>query len=129
MISFDRLKLTNNRCSGHQGQVENISMSFKYLICFPHNYFSSQLCLHSMHKYQPIIHISCNSGGTKLYQENMLLFLIKEGASTKMHIAYIAINFLTKGAVERKSFQFPQTMFTTVTAYQNQQVCKLKVLL
>ena len=55
----------------------------------------SQVCLHSMHKYQPVVvvRLSC--------QEK------KETFSA--------------------TFTFPQTKFTTVTAYQNQQITKLKI--
>ena len=53
-----------------------------------------QVCLHSMHKYQPVVHI-------------------KSTKSTCPKTKYHA------------TFMFPQTVFTTVTAYQNQQVnCK-----
>ena len=65
-ISFDRIKLTNNKSS----------------VC-PH-----QVCLDSMHKYQPVIQVRSHS-----HQP-----------------AFSA------------TFSFPQTVFTTVTAYQNQQV-------
>lgn len=64
-ITFDKLKLTNNRA----GAVPN-----------------AQVCLHSMHKYLPRI-------------------LIKSTEDEQCI-----------------SFNFPETVFTTVTAYQNQQV-------
>ena len=51
-------------------------------------YAHAQVCLHSMHRYQPVVHI------TSLSPRHPL-------AAT---------------------FAFPQTVFTTVTAYQNQQV-------
>ena len=53
-------------------------------------YILTQVCLHSMHKYQPILHISSQSPDSL-----------------------------------QATFLFPETSFTTVTAYQNQQVTTL----
>ena len=69
-ISFDRIKLTNNKSP----------------VC------RHQVCLDSMHKYQPEIHVR-SQGGKEQQQQSF-----------------------------SASFSFPQTVFTTVTAYQNQQV-------
>jgi len=73
-VAFDKLKLTNNRgqptCPG-------------------------QLCLHSMHKYQPVVHVR------------------------KVNEEEDDDDDLTEKSI---TFAFPETVFTTVTAYQNQQV-------
>lgn len=57
-----------------------------------------QLVLNSMHKYQPRIHIVKRS----------------DGASG---------NIVDLENEEYKTFIFPETIFTAVTAYQNQLVC------
>ncbi|KAF4105340.1 hypothetical protein G5714_014671 [Onychostoma macrolepis] len=79
LISFDRVKLTNNEMDdkGH-------------------------IILKSMHKYRPRIHVILQS--ERLSQT--LLSLPADGIYT---------------------FSFPETQFTTVTAYQNQQITKLKI--
>uniref|UniRef100_T1JHN9 T-box domain-containing protein n=1 Tax=Strigamia maritima TaxID=126957 RepID=T1JHN9_STRMM len=74
-VTFDRLKLTNNRRPLIRGQVS----------------------LHSMHKYQPRIHIQ------------------KSESEQAVHLD------LKKST----TFIFNETSFTTVTAYQNQQVKKV----
>eukprot|EP00094_Tigriopus_californicus_P011487 TCALIF_11092-PA protein Name:"Similar to TBX18 T-box transcription factor TBX18 (Homo sapiens)" AED:0.06 eAED:0.06 QI:0/0.85/0.75/0.87/0.85/0.75/8/2523/452 len=84
VISFDKLKLTNNRSSIVQGQI----------------------CLHSMHKYIPRIHVQPLSADQ-----------IKSGSTME---ALLDID-------QSVSFTFPETVFTTVTAYQNQQITKLKI--
>ena len=72
-FDFDKLKLTNNRaCAAIQGQI----------------------CLHSMHKYLPKVHVRCEDSND---------------------------SNLTKTPTT-STFVFPETVFTTVTAYQNQQV-------
>ena len=72
-VAFDKLKLTNNRaCAAIQGQI----------------------CLHSMHKYLPKVHVRCEDSNDSN--------LTKTPTTT--------------------TFVFPETVFTTVTAYQNQQV-------
>ncbi|KAJ8255807.1 hypothetical protein COCON_G00196710 [Conger conger] len=81
VVSFDKLKLTNNELDD-QGHV----------------------ILHSMHKYQPRVHVirkDCSSdlSPTKPVPSG-------EGVRT---------------------FSFPETVFTTVTAYQNQQITRLKI--
>ena len=67
-ITFDRIKLTNNKSP----------------VC------RHQVCLDSMHKYQPVIEVR------ELSEDQQQSFSAR--------------------------FSFPQTVFTTVTAYQNQQV-------
>ncbi|XP_021484776.1 T-box transcription factor TBX22 isoform X1 [Meriones unguiculatus] len=80
IISFDRVKLTNNEMDdkGH-------------------------IILQSMHKYKPRVHVMEQDSRTDLS-------LIQP--------------FPTEGV---KTFSFKETEFTTVTAYQNQQITKLKI--
>ncbi|XP_068596658.1 T-box transcription factor TBX22 [Brachionichthys hirsutus] len=80
IISFDRVKLTNNEMDdkGH-------------------------IILQSMHKYKPRVHIIRHDPRLDLSQ---IQSLPAEGVH---------------------SFSFPETEFTTVTAYQNQQITKLKI--
>ncbi|XP_076817963.1 uncharacterized protein LOC143463379 [Clavelina lepadiformis] len=75
IVSFHKVKLTNS--CGH-------STVGKFLI-------------HSMHRYQPRIHV------------------VRSDDVSTLHLQ------------PRSTFSFPQTMFITVTAYQNQEVTKLKV--
>ncbi|XP_075117172.1 T-box transcription factor TBX22 isoform X2 [Leptodactylus fuscus] len=80
IISFDRVKLTNNEMDdkGH-------------------------IILQSMHKYKPRVHIIVHDSRFDLSQ----------------------IQSLPADGV--KTFSFKETEFTTVTAYQNQQITKLKI--
>ncbi|KAF1384292.1 hypothetical protein PFLUV_G00116830 [Perca fluviatilis] len=80
VISFDRVKLTNNEMDdkGH-------------------------IILQSMHKYKPRVHVIRHDHCMDLSQ---IQSLPAEGVH---------------------SFSFPETEFTTVTAYQNQQITKLKI--
>ncbi|XP_054328255.1 T-box transcription factor TBX22 isoform X2 [Pongo pygmaeus] len=80
IISFDRMKLTNNEMDdkGH-------------------------IILQSMHKYKPRVHV------------------IEQGSSVDLS----QIQSLPTEGV--KTFSFKETEFTTVTAYQNQQITKLKI--
>ncbi|XP_022194884.1 T-box transcription factor TBX1-like isoform X2 [Nilaparvata lugens] len=77
MVSFDKLKLTNNQLddNGH-------------------------IILNSMHRYQPRFHV---------------LYIPPGGSSTGSTVD----NF--------KTFVFPETRFTAVTAYQNQRITQLKI--
>ncbi|XP_066556450.1 T-box transcription factor TBX18 isoform X2 [Amia ocellicauda] len=81
VISFDKLKLTNNELDD-QGHI----------------------ILHSMHKYQPRVHIIRKECGEDLSPVKSVP--VGEGV---------------------KAFSFPETVFTTVTAYQNQQITRLKI--
>ncbi|XP_029417583.1 T-box transcription factor TBX18 isoform X2 [Nannospalax galili] len=81
VISFDKLKLTNNELDD-QGHI----------------------ILHSMHKYQPRVHIIRKDCG--------------EDLSPIKHVP---------SGEGVKAFSFPETVFTTVTAYQNQQITRLKI--
>ncbi|XP_054858992.1 T-box transcription factor TBX15 [Eublepharis macularius] len=81
VVSFDKLKLTNNELDD-QGHI----------------------ILHSMHKYQPRIHVIRKDFSSEL-------------SPTKPVPAGDGV----------KTFNFPETVFTTVTAYQNQQITRLKI--
>ncbi|XP_053561746.1 T-box transcription factor TBX15 isoform X1 [Bombina bombina] len=81
VVSFDKLKLTNNELDD-QGHI----------------------ILHSMHKYQPRVHVIRKDFSSEL-------------SPTKPIPAGDGV----------KTFNFPETVFTTVTAYQNQQITRLKI--
>ncbi|XP_028656587.1 T-box transcription factor TBX15 [Erpetoichthys calabaricus] len=81
VVSFDKLKLTNNELDD-QGHI----------------------ILHSMHKYQPRVHVIRKDFSSDL-------------SPTKPIPAGEGV----------KTFNFPETVFTTVTAYQNQQITRLKI--
>ncbi|XP_013886487.1 T-box transcription factor TBX15 [Austrofundulus limnaeus] len=81
VVSFDKLKLTNNELDD-QGHI----------------------ILHSMHKYQPRVHI------------------IRKDFSSEL-----SPNKAVPTGEGVKTFSFPETVFTTVTAYQNQQITRLKI--
>uniref|UniRef100_A0A8C9FJ98 T-box transcription factor 15 n=12 Tax=Neognathae TaxID=8825 RepID=A0A8C9FJ98_PAVCR len=85
VVSFDKLKLTNNELDD-QGHI----------------------ILHSMHKYQPRVHVIRKDFSSDLSPTKP----VPSGDGVK-------------------TFNFPETVFTTVTAYQNQQVklCAFKLLL
>lgn len=79
VVSFEKVKLTNNEMDKH-----------------------GHLVLNSMHKYQPRIH------------------LVKRPDGAPGHIVDLENE-------EYKTFVFPETVFTAVTAYQNQLITKLKI--
>ncbi|XP_055005261.1 LOW QUALITY PROTEIN: T-box transcription factor TBX18 [Boleophthalmus pectinirostris] len=81
VVSFDKLKLTNNELDD-QGHI----------------------ILHSMHKYQPRVHVIRKECGEELSPVRA----VPSGDGTR-------------------TFSFPETVFTTVTAYQNQQITRLKI--
>ncbi|KAM9347437.1 T-box transcription factor TBX15 [Symphorus nematophorus] len=81
VVSFDKLKLTNNELDD-QGHI----------------------ILHSMHKYQPRVHV------------------IRKDFSSEL-----SPNKPVPSGEGVKTFSFPETVFTTVTAYQNQQITRLKI--
>lgn len=62
----------------------------------------AQIILHSMHKYQPRVHVIRKECGEELSPVRT----VPAGEGTR-------------------TFSFPETVFTTVTAYQNQQVAQL----
>eukprot|EP00062_Callorhinchus_milii_P000925 gi/632935503/ref/XP_007890311.1/ PREDICTED: T-box transcription factor TBX22-like [Callorhinchus milii] len=80
IVSFDRVKLTNNDMDdkGH-------------------------IILQSMHKYKPRLHVILKQADANLSVNQLLP---TDGVQT---------------------FSFPETEFTTVTAYQNQQITRLKI--
>ncbi|TRY89057.1 hypothetical protein DNTS_015167 [Danionella cerebrum] len=78
MVSFEKVKLTNNELDQH-----------------------GHIILNSMHKYQPRVHI------------------IKK----KDHTA----SLLNLKSEEFRTFVFTETVFTAVTAYQNQLITRLKI--
>ncbi|KAK7939664.1 hypothetical protein WMY93_002990 [Mugilogobius chulae] len=78
---FDKLKLTNNELDD-QGHI----------------------ILHSMHKYQPRVHVIRKDFSSELSPSKP----VPTGEGVK-------------------TFSFPETVFTTVTAYQNQQITRLKI--
>ncbi|XP_028412385.1 T-box transcription factor TBX15-like isoform X1 [Dendronephthya gigantea] len=86
VISFDKVKLTNNELD-QQGHI----------------------ILHSMHKYQPRIHIIKKKDSSSAKQDQ--------------------VNDLEQDTTnaESKTFVFHETEFITVTAYQNQQITRLKI--
>ncbi|XP_060518254.1 T-box transcription factor TBX20-like [Cylas formicarius] len=79
VVSFEKVKLTNNEMDKH-----------------------GHLVLNSMHKYQPRIH------------------LVKRPDGLNSHVTDLENE-------EYKTFIFPETIFTAVTAYQNQLITKLKI--
>ncbi|XP_022912813.1 T-box transcription factor TBX20-like [Onthophagus taurus] len=79
VVSFEKVKLTNNEMDKH-----------------------GHLVLNSMHKYQPRIHLVKRPEGSS----GQVIDLENE---------------------EYKTFIFPETVFTAVTAYQNQLITKLKI--
>ncbi|KAG7463544.1 hypothetical protein MATL_G00177750 [Megalops atlanticus] len=81
VVSFDKLKLTNNELDD-QGHV----------------------ILHSMHKYQPRVHVIRKDFSSDLSPTKP----VPSGDGVR-------------------TFSFPETVFTTVTAYQNQQITRLKI--
>ncbi|XP_074174735.1 T-box transcription factor TBX15 [Rhinolophus sinicus] len=81
VVSFDKLKLTNNELDD-QGHI----------------------ILHSMHKYQPRVHVIRKDFSSDLSPTKSVP--VGDGV---------------------KTFNFPETVFTTVTAYQNQQITRLKI--
>lgn len=79
-------------------QVHSIQ-SYIYHICVSCNLSVCQIILHSMHKYQPRVHVIRKECGEELSPVRA----VPAGEGTR-------------------TFSFPETVFTTVTAYQNQQV-------
>lgn len=64
----------------------------------------SQIVLNSMHRYQPRIHLVRLTGPQS----------VPQSARELQHM-------------DHKTFVFPATVFTAVTAYQNQLITKLKI--
>uniref|UniRef100_A0A182ST25 T-box domain-containing protein n=1 Tax=Anopheles maculatus TaxID=74869 RepID=A0A182ST25_9DIPT len=100
-ISFDKLKLTNNQLddNGHVSSATDTTRPH----CPPTNgsptvYF--QIILNSMHRYQPRLHVC---------------YFTRNGVKDE------------KDTLTHRTFVFPETSFTAVTAYQNQRVTQLKI--
>ncbi|XP_059622964.1 T-box transcription factor TBX10 [Phlebotomus argentipes] len=85
IVSFDKLKLTNNQLdeNGH-------------------------IILNSMHRYQPRFHI---------------VYLPPKVTASRVGVAAAA----AEEQSHYRTFTFPETAFTAVTAYQNQRVTQLKI--
>ncbi|VVC33156.1 Transcription factor, T-box,p53-like transcription factor, DNA-binding,Transcription factor, T- [Cinara cedri] len=83
VVSFEKVKLTNNEMDKH-----------------------GHLVLNSMHKYQPRIHLVKRNGESTVAAGHSVMDLEAE---------------------EYKTFVYPETTFTAVTAYQNQLITKLKI--
>ncbi|KAL7644569.1 UNVERIFIED_CONTAM: hypothetical protein RMT77_004106 [Armadillidium vulgare] len=79
VISFEKVKLTNNEMDKH-----------------------GQIVLNSMHRYQPRVHLVKRCPG-------------QTGAITDLE------------SEEHRTYVFQETVFTAVTAYQNQLITKLKI--
>ncbi|XP_071785640.1 T-box transcription factor TBX20-like isoform X1 [Asterias amurensis] len=84
MVSFEKVKLTNNELDQH-----------------------GHIILNSMHRYQPRVHI------TKTSEQLSCI-------PTPPSLAAFSSS-------ELRSFEFPETVFTAVTAYQNQLITRLKI--
>lgn len=63
-----------------------------------------QIVLNSMHRYQPRVHLVRLAAGQSM-----------PSTPRELH------------QLEHKTFVFPETVFTAVTAYQNQLITKLKI--
>lgn len=68
------------------------------------SHLSTQVVLNSMHRYQPRIHLVRLSHGQSI-----------PGNPKELQ------------DMDHKTFVFPETVFTAVTAYQNQLITKLKI--
>nr|NP_001027752.1 T-box transcription factor Ci-Tbx6b [Ciona intestinalis]BAD13501.1 T-box transcription factor Ci-Tbx6b [Ciona intestinalis] len=87
----------NSPCSGQQWMKEIISFHKVKLTNSCGNSADGKFLIHSMHRYQPRIHIVRTDDVNTLHLQPM------------------------------STFAFPQTVFVTVTAYQNHEVTKLKI--
>uniref|UniRef100_A0A914LX42 T-box domain-containing protein n=1 Tax=Meloidogyne incognita TaxID=6306 RepID=A0A914LX42_MELIC len=100
IISFDKVKLTNN--------AESTS--------------SDQLQLNSMHKYRPRVHVFCIPKGHPLITKKGQQQLFNKEMRTVEGLKRIA-----NGPFDYKTFLFEGTTFVAVTAYQNQLVTQKKI--
>ena len=102
VVSFDKLKLTNNLLdeNGHVSIDKKNSSLLKHVI---KTYFRIiQIILNSMHRYQPRVHC--------VYSP-----------SSK------ADDILVQQTQAFRTFTFPETKFIGVTAYQNHRITQLKI--
>ncbi|KAK2524091.1 Tbx18 [Columba guinea] len=112
VISFDKLKLTNNELDDQGHGKVNLDFAvdtekcvvWLLLVNESHPSPGCGIILHSMHKYQPRVHVIRKDCGDDLSP----IKPIPSGEGVK-------------------AFSFPETVFTTVTAYQNQQITRLKI--
>lgn len=99
VISFDKLKLTNNLLdeNGHVKNTERLDFIFHKIFFFP-----IKIILNSMHRYQPRVHCvySPSSKADELLVQQTQAF---------------------------RTFTFPETKFIGVTAYQNHRITQLKI--
>ncbi|XP_046390484.1 T-box transcription factor TBX20-like [Ischnura elegans] len=112
VVSFDKLKLTNNRRPLVRGQVS----------------------LHSMHKYIPRVHV-LRTEDLETPAEVQALEALEseegrgesgEGGERRQRPP-VHPKRLRRIRRRHSVFSFPETTFTTVTAYQNQQITRLKI--
>lgn len=99
-ISFDKLKLTNNQLddNGHVSGQKMAKMAIHLALFIPWHpsvHPIRQIILNSMHRYQP-----------------------------RLHVCYFTRNGIKdeRDMLTHRTFVFPETSFTAVTAYQNQRV-------
>ncbi|TKS67721.1 T-box transcription factor TBX15 [Collichthys lucidus] len=122
VVSFDKLKLTNNELDdqGHAGwsdfcgllkrarkEPQRINFLSELAVSAEEPggaMIGKAIILHSMHKYQPRVHV------------------IRKDFSSEL-----SPNKAVPSGEGVKTFSFPETVFTTVTAYQNQQITRLKI--
>ncbi|XP_022104308.1 T-box transcription factor TBX20-like isoform X2 [Acanthaster planci] len=83
MVSFEKVKLTNNEQDQH-----------------------GHIILNSMHRYQPRVHIARKADA---------------------HAGAMAPSLTSLSSSELRSYEFAETAFTAVTAYQNQLITRLKI--
>uniref|UniRef100_H2ZQG4 T-box domain-containing protein n=1 Tax=Ciona savignyi TaxID=51511 RepID=H2ZQG4_CIOSA len=87
----------NSPCTGQQWMKDIVSFHKVKLTNSCGNSADGKFLIHSMHRYQPRLHIVRTDDVSTLHLQPMSTFI------------------------------FPQTMFVTVTAYQNHEVTKLKI--
>lgn len=86
--------------------MQNTSFHCHFLIYFSYAFriCIQQIVLNSMHRYQPRIHLVRLTSGRNI-----------PNSPKELH------------ELDHKTFVFPETVFTAVTAYQNQLITKLKI--
>uniref|UniRef100_A0A1I7XCL8 T-box domain-containing protein n=1 Tax=Heterorhabditis bacteriophora TaxID=37862 RepID=A0A1I7XCL8_HETBA len=102
VISFDKIKLTNNQLdqNGHVGNIDiftHLQNIFTAIEAITKRYKSKLIIVNSMHRYRPRIHLvrHIDGGGGQ--------------------------------AAERRTISFEETAFIAVTAYQNHRITSLKI--
>ena len=106
LLSFDKVKLTNSDTHDKNGYI----------------------LLNSMHRYQPRIHVVAVPRTSKFHKSDF------NKKSAKKSVEKINFKNSSPDDIESfirgnvyKSFLFEETMFTAVTAYQNQLITRLKI--